>query len=395
MFLRQSPTRRLSQCTVRGARKRRARLAVVALFRAPERYRGQFVPVYDELLTPDEMVGTFTRVTGIRARCAATGRVPSAALANMAGFCGAPDRRYLRHLARMLSPQLSFVVVDLVRLRAWVSAPPPMAHSNCADAAFASIPTPKHESLLIFMTGCHAACRRFVRSTREEWFKRLSRLPSPTVEALMDVYQYQEEYMCGLPRFIVLIEATGCDPTQKALIRPHAITNCTRSCRRHLLSPGTPSNALVAQWNFIGWPRGALCECLQLHHDASKLRSAIAGEPSLYNATLAQRFSRRFLQVLCARARHEAGQGAVRGAFHVRQLPANVWVHRDTGPRSRQTQAGCMIECAILQLSAALDSALSAKAGRIRSAKRRKHDAKTAVQDVGSLCTCHSCVVIC
>ncbi len=47
---------------------------------------------------------------------------------------------------------------------------------------------------------------RFARSTREEWFKRLSRLPAPTVEALMDVYHYQEEYGCGS----LLRDASAC-----------------------------------------------------------------------------------------------------------------------------------------------------------------------------------------
>jgi len=55
---------------VRRSDPRRARLVVIALFREPERFRGQFVPVYDELLTPDEVIETFSRVTGIKARCA-------------------------------------------------------------------------------------------------------------------------------------------------------------------------------------------------------------------------------------------------------------------------------------------------------------------------------------
>ena len=43
--------------------------AVAAAFTEPEKYRGTVIPVYDEVLTPKQMVDTFTQVTGIKARC--------------------------------------------------------------------------------------------------------------------------------------------------------------------------------------------------------------------------------------------------------------------------------------------------------------------------------------
>ena len=43
--------------------------AVAAAFLEPERYRDMVIPVYAELLTPNQLVETFTRVTGIKARC--------------------------------------------------------------------------------------------------------------------------------------------------------------------------------------------------------------------------------------------------------------------------------------------------------------------------------------
>ncbi len=43
--------------------------AAAAAFLEPEKYRGAFIPVYDEMLTCDKLVETFTQVTGIKARC--------------------------------------------------------------------------------------------------------------------------------------------------------------------------------------------------------------------------------------------------------------------------------------------------------------------------------------
>ena len=43
--------------------------AVAAAFLEPEKYQNAVIPIYDELLTPNHMVKTFTRVTGIKARC--------------------------------------------------------------------------------------------------------------------------------------------------------------------------------------------------------------------------------------------------------------------------------------------------------------------------------------
>ena len=60
----------------------------MALFKDPEKYRGQFVPVYDELLSPNEMVETFTRVTGVEARCPLH-RPPPLGLLNVGGCYGA------------------------------------------------------------------------------------------------------------------------------------------------------------------------------------------------------------------------------------------------------------------------------------------------------------------
>ena len=45
--------------------------AVAAAFLEPEKFRGAFIPVFDEVLTCDQMVATFTEVTGIKARCEA------------------------------------------------------------------------------------------------------------------------------------------------------------------------------------------------------------------------------------------------------------------------------------------------------------------------------------
>ena len=42
---------------------------MAAAFLEPEKYSSIFIPVYDEVLTCDQMVKTFTEVTGIKARC--------------------------------------------------------------------------------------------------------------------------------------------------------------------------------------------------------------------------------------------------------------------------------------------------------------------------------------
>ena len=45
------------------------RYAVAAAIQHPETYAGQFIPVWDEQLTPTELVATFTKVTGKPAKC--------------------------------------------------------------------------------------------------------------------------------------------------------------------------------------------------------------------------------------------------------------------------------------------------------------------------------------
>ena len=42
--------------------------AVAAAFLEPEKYRDTVIAVHDEILSCDEMVETFTEVTGIKAR---------------------------------------------------------------------------------------------------------------------------------------------------------------------------------------------------------------------------------------------------------------------------------------------------------------------------------------
>jgi hypothetical protein len=44
--------------------------AVTAAMQHPETYAGQFIPVWDEQLTPTELVSTFAKVTGKPAKCA-------------------------------------------------------------------------------------------------------------------------------------------------------------------------------------------------------------------------------------------------------------------------------------------------------------------------------------
>ena len=48
--------------------------AVAAGFLEPQKYRGEFVPVWDEVLTCDEMMRTYTEVTGTKARCDCSAR---------------------------------------------------------------------------------------------------------------------------------------------------------------------------------------------------------------------------------------------------------------------------------------------------------------------------------
>ena len=47
--------------------------AAVAAFSEPDKYRNQFIPVYDQCMSCDEMVKVFTEVTGLKARCAVSG----------------------------------------------------------------------------------------------------------------------------------------------------------------------------------------------------------------------------------------------------------------------------------------------------------------------------------
>jgi len=42
--------------------------AAVAAFTEPEKYRNQFIPVYDQYMSCEEMVKVFTEVTGLKAR---------------------------------------------------------------------------------------------------------------------------------------------------------------------------------------------------------------------------------------------------------------------------------------------------------------------------------------
>ena len=46
--------------------------AVTAALLDPEKYAGQLVPVWDEQLTPTELVATFAKVTGKPAKCVCT-----------------------------------------------------------------------------------------------------------------------------------------------------------------------------------------------------------------------------------------------------------------------------------------------------------------------------------
>ena len=46
---------------------------MAAAFLEPEKYRGVVIPVYDEMLTCNQLVETFTEVTGIKATCAQCG----------------------------------------------------------------------------------------------------------------------------------------------------------------------------------------------------------------------------------------------------------------------------------------------------------------------------------
>ena len=44
--------------------------AVTATLLDPDKYAGQLIPVWDEQLTPTELVATFAKVTGKPAKCA-------------------------------------------------------------------------------------------------------------------------------------------------------------------------------------------------------------------------------------------------------------------------------------------------------------------------------------
>ena len=50
--------------------------AVAAAMQHPETYAGQFIPVWDEQLTPTELVATFAKVTGKPAKCVANTEHP-------------------------------------------------------------------------------------------------------------------------------------------------------------------------------------------------------------------------------------------------------------------------------------------------------------------------------
>ena len=42
--------------------------AATAVFLDPATYKNAFIPVYDEIMTPEQMAGRFTEATGIKAR---------------------------------------------------------------------------------------------------------------------------------------------------------------------------------------------------------------------------------------------------------------------------------------------------------------------------------------
>jgi len=68
--------------------------AVAAAFLEPEKYRDTVIAIYDEILSCDQMVETFTEVTGIKARCppdSAASLPSSAALASVSAEQGPHD----------------------------------------------------------------------------------------------------------------------------------------------------------------------------------------------------------------------------------------------------------------------------------------------------------------
>ena len=151
---------------------------MAAAFLEPDKYRGTVIPVYDEMLTCDQMVKTFTEVTGIKATCAQ---------------CDCPSLS-TRHGREHSMPEMCSLVPGMHVTGGW--------ETSCSPA---SMHLPR------FIHAC-----RFQQTTQADLE---AYLPPPVAAMLWEAFAYTDQYgydtmiPCGescLPKTVSVRSKHGC-----------------------------------------------------------------------------------------------------------------------------------------------------------------------------------------